>query len=85
MPKIAEITKIGDHAALILEPFDDDEGSVHIWSEAEAAHQRKLERYRCADFAEEYQNAQIGAEDTWAAGFAFAKRMIAQNLRELSD
>ena len=41
------------------------------------------ERERCANLAETYSNCQLTAMDTWAAGFAFAKRKIAQNIRDL--
>ena len=37
-----------------------------------------------ADFIETYDNGQFTDKDTWAEGFAFAKRMLAQNIRDLN-
>lgn len=58
---------------------------ARLISEAEAAGyergQREM-RDRCAVLAAGYANGQF-AENTWAEGFTFARRMISQNIRDL--
>ena len=90
MPRILELLEMPDGrlgVVLDMPPTPNDPDSVTLWTAAERdaaiASAVKLAREGCAELAENYSNAQYTTKDTWSEGFAFARKMIAANIRGL--